>query len=129
MTGPWKARAVSVPVFTGVGPDAVECRVRHSGARVLVTPWEHRARLPEPVPDGVAVVTVAGGGTVPSGDAEFWRAMDQPTQMADPVACRRDEPAVLLYPSGSTGPPKGGKNAANFRMALHPRLVHGADLR
>jgi len=129
MIGTWKAGAVYVPIFTGFGPDAVEYRVRHSGARVLVTHWEHRARLPDRVPDGVTVVTVAGGETVPSGDAEFWRAMDQPTEMADPVACRRDEPAVLLYTSGSTGPPKGVRIAANFLMAIHPHLVHGADLR
>jgi acetyl-CoA synthetase len=129
MIGAWKAGAVYVPIFTGFGPDAVEYRVRHSGARVLVTHWEHRGRLPEPVPDGVTVVTVGGGDAVPPADTEFWRAMDRHPEGADPVACRRDEPAVLLYTSGSTGPPKGVKIATNFLMAIHPHLVHGADLR
>ena len=41
---------------------------------------------------------------------------------------RREDPAVLLYTSGSTGPPKGVKIAANFLVAIHPHLVHGADL-
>ena len=129
MIGTWKAGAVYVPIFTGFGPDAVEFRVRHSGARVLVTHREHRARLPEPVPAGVTVITVAGGGAVAPGDTEFWRAMDRQTAAADPVACRRDEPAVLLYTSGSTGPPKGVQIATNFLMAIHPHLVYGADLR
>jgi len=129
MIGTWKAGAVYVPIFTGFGPDAVGYRVRHSGARVLVTHHEHRARLPEPVPPGVTVVTVAGGDAGAPGDIDFWRAMARHSVGAGPLVRRRDEPAVLLYTSGSTGPPKGVKIAANFLMAIHPHLVHGADLR
>ena len=129
MIGTWKAGAVYVPIFTGFGPDAIEFRVRHSGARVLVTQWEQRGRLPEPLPDGVAVVTVAGGGAGAPGDVDFWRIMHGQPETAAPADCRRDEPAVLLYTSGSTGPPKGVKIAANFLVAIHPHLVHGADLR
>jgi acetyl-CoA synthetase len=129
MIGTWKAGAVYVPIFTGFGPDAIEFRVRHSGARALVTQWEHRARLPEPVPDGVTVVTVAGEAHGVPGDVDFWRAMEGRPATTEPVACRRDEPAVLLYTSGSTGLPKGVKIAANFLVAIHPHLVHGADLR
>jgi acetyl-CoA synthetase len=129
MIGTWKAGAVYVPIFTGFGRDAVGYRVRHSGARVLVTHHEHRARLPEPVPPGVTVVTVAGGDAGAPGDIDFWRAMARHSVGAGPLVRRRDEPAVLLYTSGSTGPPKGVKIAANFLMAIHPHLVHGADLR
>ncbi len=128
MIGTWKVGAVYVPIFTGFGPDAVEFRVRHSGARVLVTQWEQRGRLPAPLPDGVTVVTVAGGAAGTGGDVDFWRVMDGPPDVARSVDVRGDDPAVLLYTSGSTGPPKGVKIAANFLVAIHPHLVHGADL-
>ena len=47
MIGAWKAGAVYVPIFTGFGRDAIEFRVRHSGAVALCTHHEHRGRLRE----------------------------------------------------------------------------------
>jgi acetyl-CoA synthetase len=129
MLGTWKAGAVYVPIFTGFGPDAIEFRARHSGARVLVTQWEQRGRLPEPLPAGLTVITVAGGSGGVAGDVDFWRAMLGQPDAARLTDVRREDPAVLLYTSGSTGPPKGVKIAANFLVAIHPHLVHGADLR
>src|SRR4029077_1906291 len=96
MIGTWKAGAVYVPIFTGFGPDAVEYRVRHSGARVLVTHHEHRAPLPEPVPPGVTGVTVAGGDAETPGHTAFGRARYRRPEGGDPLVRRRDEPAVLL---------------------------------
>jgi acetyl-CoA synthetase len=128
MIGAWKAGAVYVPIFTGFGPDAIEFRARHSGARVLVTQWEQRGRLPTPLPDGVTVVTVTGPAAGLPGDVDFWRVVDGQPDTARLTDVRPQDPAVLLYTSGSTGPPKGVKIAANFLVAIHPHLVHGADL-
>jgi acetyl-CoA synthetase len=129
MIGTWKVGAVYVPIFTGFGTDAIEFRVRHSGARVLVTQWEQRGRLPEPLPGGVTVITVAGDAGGTPDDLDFWRAMHGQPDVTRSTDVRREDPAVLLYTSGSTGPPKGVKIAANFLVAIHPHLVHGADLR
>ena len=129
MIGTWKVGAVYVPIFTGFGTDAIEFRVRHSGARMLVTQWEQRGRLPEPLPSGITVITVAGDAGSAPDDVDFWRAMHGQPDVARLTDVRREDPAVLLYTSGSTGPPKGVKIAANFLVAIHPHLVHGADLR
>jgi acetyl-CoA synthetase len=137
MIGAWKAGAVYVPIFTGFGPDAIDFRLRHSGAAAICTHHEHRGRLPATLPAATRVVTVTGEGGPAAGpvirsvaaDVDFWRAMSEAREDVAPATCRREDPAVLLYTSGSTGPPKGVKIAANFLMAIHPHLVFGADLR
>jgi acetyl-CoA synthetase len=127
MLGAWKAGAVYVPIFTGFGPDAIAYRMSHSGARVLCTHREYRGRVPASLP--ARIVTVTGDGGVEPGDTSFWPALDAQSDSCATVRRRRDEPAVLLYTSGSTGPPKGVTIAANFLVAIHPYIVYGVDLR
>jgi acetyl-CoA synthetase len=126
MLGTWKIGAVYVPIFTGFGADALAFRVRHSGARVLCTHHDHRDRIP-PLGAGVPVVTI--GARVASGDLDFADALESHPERRASVPCRRDDPAVLLYTSGSTGPPKGVKIATNFVLAIHPYITLGVDLR
>jgi acetyl-CoA synthetase len=128
MLGAWKAGAIYVPIFTGFGPDAIAYRMGHSGARVLCTHWEYRSRVPARLPADATIVTITRAGGAEQGDTSFWPAVDAQSERCEPARSRRDEPAVLLYTSGSTGPPKGVKIAANFLLAIHPYMIHGVDL-
>jgi acetyl-CoA synthetase len=127
MLGTWKLGAIYVPIFTGFGPDAIAFRMQASRARVLCTQWEYRNGVP-PLPDGTLIVTVTGRGRAKEGDVDFWAAVSTGTDPVSLARCRRDDPAVLLYTSGSTGPPKGVVIATNFVLAIHPYMTLAVEL-
>lgn len=131
MVGTWKAGAIYVPIFTGFGADAIHFRVEHSRARVLCTHWEYRTRLPASTAPAEAVITIAGprGVGVERGDLSFWQALERQADGGGVEPCRRDDAAVLLYTSGSTGPPKGVQIAQNFLVAIYPYVRYAINLR
>jgi acetyl-CoA synthetase len=130
MLGTWKAGAVYVPIFTGFGADAVAYRVQHSGAKVLCTHADHRARVA--ARPGTTIVTVGGHGRsrdAHGDDVALHDAIAGQPEGAASAPRRREDLAVLLYTSGSTGPPKGVGIATNFVLAIHPYMTYAVDLR
>jgi acetyl-CoA synthetase len=131
LLGAFRLGAIHLPIFSGFGTEAIGRRIADAGARVVVTHADVRDRLPPRWAHPVAVVTVPrpDGGGVPPGDVDHREAMAAAAPHCAPVPRRREDPAVLLYTSGSTGPPKAVAIATNFPAAVWPALRHAGDLR
>ena len=101
-----KLGAVSLPLAILFGPEALEYRLRDSGAVAAIV---HKSRyddvktLQPGLPDMQTVIGCRCG--VP-GD-EFWTQLAQASDQFEMVQTRADDPACLIYTSGTTGPPKG----------------------
>lgn len=118
----WKLGAVSLPLFVLFGPDALAFRLRDSGARAVVT---DAANLPKvmdlraDLPDLSQVYSI-DGGTDPVRDFQAEIAAARPG--FTPVDTAAEDPAVLLYTSGTTGDPKGVLHAHRFLMGHLPSM-------
>jgi len=109
-----KLGAVSVPLSPLFRADALEYRLRHSGAKVLVTDEEHydhvaeiRARLPSTLQ-----VISCDDGT--PGCEAFWRMVRGAYPCARRARTSKDDPAMLVYTSGTSGMPRGALHAHRF---------------
>ncbi|MEJ6708737.1 MAG: AMP-binding protein [Amylibacter sp.] len=105
--GTYKCAGVALPLFTLFGADALEFRLQNAGAKILVT---DKANLPkvlevaEDLPDLKTIFCIDGSvETALDFHANLASASDTyTTQITSP-----NDPALLVYTSGTTGPPKG----------------------
>ena len=108
-----KAGAVSVPLSPLFRADALEYRLAHSGAKVLVTDAEHLPHLAEirgRLPALRAVLSCEPAAGAESLAAAL--AAGDPDAAAADTSC--DDPAMLIYTSGTSGRPKGALHAHRF---------------
>nr|AIQ77683.1 acetyl-coenzyme A synthetase [Nocardioides sp. JS1661] len=121
--GALTAGAVILPIPRLLGGASVGHRVRDAGARVLVTDGVGAQRLLETGADtmGIALLTV-DGSSVDDLLAEALEA--EPIGPYEPVG---DEPALLMYTSGTSGNPKGIVHA-NRVLLGHAAVDYAFDL-
>lgn len=93
--GTWKAGMVDVPLYTAFGPEAIEYRVKDSGAKVLVTDQENRdkvARIAGNL-EGVKIIVVPTGRGlgIYGGDLSFWHEIGKAGGRFDTVETKAEE--------------------------------------
>ncbi|MBT5300148.1 MAG: AMP-binding protein [Rhodospirillaceae bacterium] len=109
----WKMAAVSIPLFTLFGEDALKFRLQNAGARMLVTDTENLPKIEairDELPDLRSILVVDLG----SGDGsliDFWGAMEKASDSFTPVETSCEDPSFICYTSGTTGNPKGALHA------------------
>ncbi len=110
--GTLKAGCIIGPLFSAFGPDAIRDRLENSGAVVLLTTPELRAKVHEvrsDLPDLKHLIIASHGGRPELGEGELsWNdLMDAAPDTFDIVRTDPEDPAVMHYTSGTTGKPKG----------------------
>ncbi|VVO35281.1 AMP-binding protein [Pseudomonas fluorescens] len=126
----WRIGAVYQPLFTAFGPKAIEHRLSSSGAAVVVTDAGNRSKLSE-VPDCPTIVTVGGpkGQGIVRGDFSFWAEQANYSADCEPVLLSGEDPFLLMFTSGTTGPSKALSVPLKAIVAFQSYTRDAVDLR
>lgn len=104
----WKLGAISIPLFSLFGEEALAFRLKDSGTRIVVTEDIHLAKIEairDQLPELELIVLIDGkDGT---GCADLWRGLEAASDSFRIVDTAATDPSYIVYTSGTTGNPKG----------------------
>ncbi|WP_255720216.1 AMP-binding protein [Acuticoccus kalidii] len=97
----YRMGAIAVPLAAVFGPDAIAYRVDHAGVSVIATTVAGAERMP---PLAARILTI--DGPAPNATA-LAPLLDRASDRFASVATQPDDPAMMIFTSGTTGQPKG----------------------
>jgi acetyl-CoA synthetase len=120
----WRLGAVYQPLFTAFGPKAIEHRLEQSHARVVITDSHNRAKLDD-VQGCPTVITVKAR----DGELDFQQCLDAAPGLCEPVMRSGNDPFLLMFTSGTTGPAKPLEVPLRAIIAFQGYMRDAIDLR
>lgn len=118
----WRAGLVSVPASCLFGPDAIEYRLNHCGARVLITDSANYPKVAEIRDRAETLETVLLVDGEADGALSFWDEIGKASERFDILPVTPDTPAFINYTSGTTGWPKGALHGHRTMLGHMPGL-------
>ena len=118
----YKLGAIALPLAILFGNEAISYRLQDSGARALITNAQGVEKLAgarAAMPDLELVLSVDGAA---DGAEDFHAVLARAADEFTPVATKSDDPALMVYTSGTTGPPKGALHAHRVLIGHLPGI-------
>lgn len=103
----WRIGAVYQPLFTAFGPKAIEHRIQLAQSKLVITDLANREKLSE-ISNCPPIVTVQAelhAQNYPQ-DFDFWRELNRQTETVELEMLSINDPFLLMFTSGTTGPAK-----------------------
>jgi len=118
----YKLGAIALPLAMLFGVEAIAYRLKDSGARALITNTQGLAKLAagRDVASGLEFVWSIDGAA--DGAEDFHAVLARAASNFTPVATTPDDPALMVYTSGTTGPPKGALHAHRVLLGHLPGI-------
>jgi acetyl-CoA synthetase len=118
----YKLGAIALPLAMLFGVEAISYRLKDSGARALITNAQGLAKLAQAgdVAAGLGLVLSIDG---PADGAEgLFETLARASPEFAPQDTAADDPALMVYTSGTTGPPKGALHAHRVLLGHLPGI-------
>jgi acetyl-CoA synthetase len=118
----YKLGAIALPLAMLFGVEAIAYRLKDSGARALITNAQGLAKLAagRDIASGLEFVWSIDGSA--DGAEDFHAVLARAASNFTPVATTPDDPALMVYTSGTTGPPKGALHAHRVLLGHLPGI-------
>lgn len=118
----YKLGAIAVPLALLFGVEAIEYRMRFAGVRAVITTEQGLAklrRITDRLPDLDLVVSVDGK----NGDAPGFRQLVAESSASfEAEDTTAEDPALMIFTSGTTGPPKGALHGHRVLLGHLPGM-------
>jgi acetyl-CoA synthetase len=119
--------AIALPLSHLFGPDALEYRLEHAGASVAIAE-------PTTLPNLLAIRDkltnlqhIIGVDVRESGVLDWNSLLSRGKSTFEQIQTQAEDPALIVYTSGTTGPPKGALKAHRVMIGNVPGFVHSHD--